>query len=76
MTHVSAGDAPVFTVHGTADRTVPCDQAVRLHRALRAAGVRSTFVTVAGGGHLELPARIEMRIREFLDERLCPGTAR
>lgn len=75
VTHVSAGDAPVFTIHGTSDRTVPYDQAVHLHRALRAAGVPSTFVTIVRGGHLDLPTHVEARIREFLGSWLAsdPG---
>ena len=73
VTHVSAGDAPVFTTHGTADRTVPYDQAVRLHRALRDARVPSTFDTTLRGGHVDLPARVEQRIREFLVDWLISG---
>ena len=74
VTHASAGDAPVFTTHGTADRTVPYDQAVRLHRALRDAHVPATFDTTLRGGHVGLPARVEQRIREFLVEWLISGT--
>jgi len=66
VTHASPGDAPVFTFHGTADRTVPYDQAVRLHRALRDAGVPATLETVLRAGHVGLPARVEARIGEFL----------
>ena len=73
VTHVSAGDAPVFTTHGTADRTVPYDQAVRLHRALRDTRVPSTFDTTLRGGHVDLPARVEQRIREFLVDWLISG---
>lgn len=73
VTHASAGDAPVFTTHGTADRTVPYDQAVRLQRALRDAGILTTFDTTLRGGHLDLPARVEQRIREFLVDRLISG---
>jgi acetyl esterase/lipase len=66
VTHASPGDAPVFTFHGTADRTVPYDQAVRLHRALRDARVPATLETAPRGGHVGLPARVEERIHEFL----------
>jgi acetyl esterase/lipase len=67
VTHASPGDAPVYTLHGSADRTVPYDQAVRLHRALHEAGVPTTLDTTAGGGHLGFSARVEERIREFLE---------
>jgi acetyl esterase/lipase len=73
LAHASAGDAPVFTAHGTADRTVPYDQAVRLHRALRDARVPTTFDTTLRGGHLDFPARVETRIREFLLDWLVAG---
>lgn len=73
VTHASAGDAPVFTTHGTADRTVPYDQAVRLHRALRSAQVPTTFDTTLRGGHIDLPTRVEKRIREFLLDWLISG---
>jgi acetyl esterase/lipase len=65
-THVSPGDAPVLTLHGTADRTVPYDQAVRLHRALHDARIPNTLNTALRGGHVGLPARAEERVEEFL----------
>lgn len=73
VTHASAGDAPVFTTHGTADRTVPYNQAVRLHRALRSAQVPTTFDTTLRGGHIDLPTRVENRVREFLLDWLISG---
>jgi len=51
MTHVHPQAPPFLIVHGTRDETVPFDQGERLHRALSAAGVRSTFVSIAGGFH-------------------------
>jgi acetyl esterase/lipase len=75
VTHASPGDAPVFTFHGSADRTVPYDQAVRLHRALRDARVPATLETVLRAGHVGLPAHAEGRIRSFLGHWLLapPG---
>lgn len=64
--HVSPGDAPVLTLHGTSDRTVPYDQAVRLHRALHDARIPNTLNTALRGGHVGLPARAEERVAEFL----------
>lgn len=48
LAYASANDAPALIVHGTADRTVPYDQAVRMDTALRQAGVPSYLVTVQG----------------------------
>lgn len=54
--HVTAAAAapglPTFLLqHGTADWLVPCDQSVRLHEALVAAGATSTLDLVEGAGH-------------------------
>ncbi len=42
---------PVVSIHGDADKVVPYSQAVRLHEALRAAGVSEQLITIPGGGH-------------------------
>ena len=49
--YVHAGGPPVLTVHGEADSLIPYSQAVRLHAALTAVGVKNRLVTIAGGGH-------------------------
>lgn len=46
-----AGVPPVISIHGDADPTVPYTQSVRLHAALRAAGVAEQLVTIPGGRH-------------------------
>lgn len=51
VTYASAGDAPHFILHGDADCTVPTPQSARLHAALEAAGVTSSFTVVPGAGH-------------------------
>lgn len=51
LTWVRAGLSPVLTIHGDSDRTVPYDQATRLHEALAAAKVPNHLVTIAGGAH-------------------------
>jgi dipeptidyl aminopeptidase/acylaminoacyl peptidase len=70
ITYVSANDPPVLTVHGTKDRTVPYDQAVRLDAALRKAGVPSFFVTVKGGGHGDFGTAADDRVEAFFDKYL------
>jgi len=49
--HVDAGDPPVWIGHADNDATVPWTQSQRLYTALQGAGVTSTFVRVAFGGH-------------------------
>jgi acetyl esterase/lipase len=70
LTWISRDDAPVLTVHGTADRTVPYDQAVRLDEALGRAGVPSFFITVKGGGHGDFGLAAQDRVEEFFAKYL------
>jgi len=46
-----SGLPAVISIHGDADPTVPYTQSVRLHQALRAAGVTQEMITVPGGKH-------------------------
>jgi acetyl esterase/lipase len=70
VTYVTPNDPPVLTVHGTKDRKVPYDQAVRLDAALRKAGVPSYFVTVKGGGHGNFGTVADARMKAFFDKYL------
>ena len=51
LSYVREGLPPFFTIHGTADPTVPYQHAVRLHDALTEAGVSNELHTVPGGLH-------------------------
>ena len=51
LSYVREGLPPIFTIHGTADPTVPYRHAVRLHDALTEAGVSNELHTVPGGLH-------------------------
>ena len=51
LTYVRPGVPPVITIHGDNDKLVPYAQAVRLHDALKKAGVANKLVTIPGGGH-------------------------
>ena len=51
LTYVRKSSPPVFTVHGDKDQLVPYQQAVRLKKALDAAGVDNVLITVPGGNH-------------------------
>jgi acetyl esterase/lipase len=65
VAYASPDDAPVLTVHGTLDRTVPYDQGVRLDAALREAGVASYLVTIQGGGHGDFGTAANDRVDAF-----------
>lgn len=70
ITYVRAGQPPVISVHGDADPTVPYNHSVRLHDALKKAGVPNELVTIAGGKHggftLDENRRAFAAIRAFL----------
>ena len=70
VTYITPNDPPVMTVHGTEDRTVPYDQAVRLDTALRWAGVQSYFVTIKGAGHGNFGTVADARLKTFFDKYL------
>jgi dipeptidyl aminopeptidase/acylaminoacyl peptidase len=70
ITYVTKDDPPFLIVHGTADATVPFDQAVRLSEAQKQAGVDTTFIKIVGGGHGIGGPEIERRVRAFLDKHL------
>lgn len=70
MTYLTPNDAPVLTLHGTADNIVPYDQAVRLDRALTQAGVPSYFISVTGARHGGFPEEAIGRVRDFFSKIL------
>lgn len=64
-------DAPPFLiVHGDQDPIVPLHQSELLAGALRAAGVRVTFLTVAGAGHSFEDPLYWQKAAEFFDKAL------
>jgi acetyl esterase/lipase len=70
VTHVSKGDAPFFTAHGTKDPLVPFAQAQELHAALQKAGVPSLLQEMTNGGHGFQSPILDERVRQFLDLHL------
>jgi acetyl esterase/lipase len=70
ITYVSKDDPPFLVVHGTADATVPFDQAVRFSDALKKGGVDVTFVRMEGGGHGIGGPEITGRVKNFFDKHL------
>jgi acetyl esterase/lipase len=77
LTYVRKGLPAIITIHGTDDRLVPYEQAVRLHKELDAAGVPNQLYTVKGGGHGGFTAgqsvEIYKAIRTFLGKHV-PAT--
>jgi acetyl esterase/lipase len=74
--HVSPDDPPCLVIHGTADPSIPVDQAVRLDAALSAVGVPSTLLLLDRGGHAATIGRDSpagRAILEFLDAVLRPA---
>jgi acetyl esterase/lipase len=75
LTHISPDDPPTLIVHGTHDALIPSEQAVRLDRALAAAGADHTLVLLDAGHAIPLgkatPAATELV--HFLDRVLGPG---
>jgi acetyl esterase/lipase len=51
VTHVDVSSAPMLLLHGTADVTVPFDQAERMRRRLQEAGVRAELRPAKGAAH-------------------------
>ncbi len=51
IAYVTAQTPPVITIHGDQDKVVPYSHALRLHEALKKAGVANQLVTIPGGGH-------------------------
>jgi acetyl esterase/lipase len=70
ISHVSPNDPPVLTVHGSDDRTVPYDQAVRLDAALRKAAVPSFLIRVEGAGHGNFGTSADGRVLAFFNKYL------
>ncbi|NIA21583.1 MAG: prolyl oligopeptidase family serine peptidase [Anaerolineaceae bacterium] len=76
VSHVTRDDPPFLIVHGDADHVVPYTQSVKLHEALKKAGVDSTLRTVKGAGHgfrnasLTERVAIDRAVAEFFDKHL------
>jgi acetyl esterase/lipase len=72
LTWVRQNGPAVLSIHGDHDELVPYDQSVRLHAALRDAGVPNLLYTVRGGGH-GFSRRVQREsfavVRRFLTER-------
>lgn len=70
ITHVSTGDAPFLTAHGTKDPLVPYAQGEEIDAALKKVGVESLLITMTNGGHGFRSAELDQRVSQFLDKHL------
>ena len=70
VTHVTAGDAPFLTAHGTKDPLVPYAQGQEIDAALKKAGVESLLITMTNGGHGFRSAELDQRVQQFFDKHL------
>lgn len=70
VTHISKGDPPFFTAHGTKDPLVPYAQAEELHAALQKASVPSLLQEMTNGGHGFKSPVLDERVKQFLDLHL------
>jgi len=72
INYVNKDNPPIFIVHGDADPTVPYEQSVDLNKKLKAAGVKTEFMTVEGGLHgkfsKEQNSEVNKAIVKFLKE--------
>jgi acetyl esterase/lipase len=76
LDNVSKDDSPFLIMHGTADPGVPIIQSEKLHAALTAVGVPSTFVQLKGakhGGPEFLTPESNKIFLEFFTQHLKPA---
>lgn len=73
--HITPGDPPVFTIHGTGDPTVPYAQALELDESLRRAGVPHLLLEMTGYGHGFQDPEANRRARLFFDRHLRGSSA-
>ena len=76
VTYVSKDVCPILTIHGTADKLVPVEQAVEFDAAMKKAGATSQLMILEGQGHGFMgPANRQAREATFafFDKYLKPA---
>jgi dipeptidyl aminopeptidase/acylaminoacyl peptidase len=76
VTYVSKDVCPILSIHGTADKLVPVDQAVVFDAAMKKAGAASELMILEGQGHGFMgPAARKAREATFafFDKHLKPA---
>lgn len=79
MTHVVAGFPPTMLIHGDADRVVPVEASLKMHRLLRQAGVPVELHVYpeqphAFDAHPDFGRRVADEMAFFLDRYVGPPT--
>ena len=74
LTYVDSNDVPFYFFHGQYDLIVPLDSSLKLHKALKAAGVPSTHEIALMTGHLSTFSKMHWakESRQFFDKWLKP----
>jgi acetyl esterase/lipase len=77
LTHLDKADAPVFTLHGTADWLVPISQSTALDKKLKELGISHEFIQIKDGGHEVDIKRQDVKdaldaMAKWLDKQLKP----
>ena len=71
INYVREGGAPVLTIHGSEDYTVPVNQAMNLHKKLREVGVQENLLLIEGKKHGDFShkelTQIYQKIWKFLE---------
>ncbi|MCX7050184.1 MAG: alpha/beta hydrolase [Candidatus Sumerlaeota bacterium] len=70
ITYIKKDAPPFLIMHGDKDMTVPYQQSVLLHEALKKAGVDATFEIVPGAGHGFGGQDINKKVSEFFERTL------
>jgi acetyl esterase/lipase len=72
MSYVKKTSPPTFISHGDADPTVPYQQSVALYEKLKAAGVKTEFITVPGGLHGKFSKEDRDKVNAAINAFLTP----
>lgn len=78
LSYLSAGDPPLFIMHGDLDRVVPVSQSEILHEKYQREGLKSTLHVIDGaahGGKKFSAAAQQTLMQNFFDKHIKNGTA-
>ena len=72
LTYISADDPPFLLFHGTSDRIVPIESAIKLNSALKKQNIESKLIEVKDKGHFATFSKISLMedVIKFFDTHL------
>jgi dipeptidyl aminopeptidase/acylaminoacyl peptidase len=70
MTWLDPSDPPMLIVHGDSDHTVPVRSSRYLYQALQDAGVKSTYIEIAGADHGFFNVHLPQPVAAFFESNL------